>query len=127
MISLDTTPIFAAILTLLYIALSINVIRMRFKHQVGLGDLGKIEVLKAIRVHGNFGEYIPLALLLMAFYEINGGSEQYLMGFGIALVLSRLAHAFGLSKSHKTSLPRAIGTLLLFGVLITLSVLLLIQ
>ncbi|WP_226960715.1 MAPEG family protein [Thalassotalea sp. LPB0316] len=124
---IDLTAFYGAILTLLYIALAINVIRMRFKHQVGLGDLGKIEVLKAIRIHGNFAEYIPLALLLMAFYEVNGGSEQWLHGFGIALIISRVLHAIGLSKSYKTSLPRAGGTLLLFGVLITLSVTLLIS
>ncbi|GLX87046.1 hypothetical protein tloyanaT_32990 [Thalassotalea loyana] len=127
MVVIDLTAFYAAILTLVYIGLAVHVIRMRFKHKVGLGDLGKIEVLKAIRIHGNFAEYIPLALLLMAFYEVNGGDSTMLHGFGIALIVSRLAHAVGLTKSYKTSLPRAIGTLLLFGVLITLSVLLLMR
>ena len=121
MISIQITAFYAALLTLFYIALAGNVIRKRFKHQVGLGDRGNITVLKAIRVHGNFGEYIPLALLLLAMFEISGGSETSLHVYGGILIVSRILHALGLSKSHKTSPARALGTLMLYGVLIALS------
>ena len=61
--------IYAAPLAFLYIALAINVIRLRFKHRVslGAGEVPKLE--RAIRAHGNFAEYVPFALLLIGLSE----------------------------------------------------------
>ncbi len=119
---LTITGLYASILALLLISLAINIIKLRFKFQIGLGDGGEKPLIKAIRIHGNFTEYMPLALILLAIYEINGGDELYLHILGITLVAGRVFHMMGLTQSMGTSLPRQIGMLSTFAVLFTLAV-----
>ena len=121
--SLSITGFYAGLLALLFIVLSINVIRMRLKFKVGTGDGEQEPLIKAIRVHGNFIEYVPLTLILLAAFEFSGGNALWLHILGGALFVSRILHAMGLTKSLGTSLPRQIGTLTNFIVLLVLSVL----
>jgi len=120
--NITITAFYASLLALLFIALSFNVIRLRFKLKVGLGDGGEKALIKAIRIHGNFAEYIPLALILLAGYELSGADSFWIHFFGSVLFLSRILHAVGLSKSIGTSKPRALGTISLFIVLLILSI-----
>ncbi len=120
---LTITGLYASVLAIFLVFLAINIIRLRFKHRVGLGDGEQKPLIKAIRIHGNFTEYVPLALILLAIYELNSGEVLYLHLLGITLVIGRLFHAIGLTKSMGTSLPRQIGTLSTFIVLISLAVL----
>ena len=121
--NIEITALYASLLAILLVLLSFSVIRMRFKHKVGIGDGQITEVSQAIRVHGNFTEYMPLALILLASYELGGGDDMWLHVFGITLVVGRLLHATGLMKSTGTSKPRVLGTLATFIMLIALSVL----
>lgn len=59
-------PIYAALLSLLFVALSIRTLRLRRRLSVSLGDDGHSAMVRAIRAHGNFAEYVPLGLLLIA-------------------------------------------------------------
>ena len=63
------TPWYIAINGLLLLALSVNVVRFRVKHRVNLGDGGQPELRQAMRVQGNFAEYVPMALLMIAAFE----------------------------------------------------------
>ena len=109
--------LYAAVLALIYVAISIYVVRLRFRHKVGLGD-GKVYPLKRwIRIHANFAEYVPFALLLLALLESMNENPAIIHGLGIALVVGRLSHLVGLSKSHNTSPGRFLGSFLTFGVL----------
>ena len=64
------TPVYAAVLALLFLLLSAYAIVLRRRHAVALGD-GDVGALQAaIRSHANFAEYVPLALLLMFFLEL---------------------------------------------------------
>lgn len=121
--SVEITGLYTAMLAILFVGLSINVIRFRFSEKVGIGDGGSKSLAQAIRVHGNFSEYIPIALLLMAIYEINNGHSLLLHAMGLSLFAGRLFHAIGLMKTQGTSLPRVIGTLLTFSSILCLSVL----
>ena len=71
--SVSITALYAGILALIVIALAINVTVHRVKLRVPLGDGGNAEMRRMIRLHGNAAEYIPLAMLLMLIYELNGG------------------------------------------------------
>ena len=63
---------YAALLALLYLALSGLVIRQRLRHGVPIG-LGEAEgLLRASRAHGNFAEYVPFALVLILLLEQGG-------------------------------------------------------
>ncbi|MDV6317165.1 MAPEG family protein [Idiomarina sp. HP20-50] len=115
---LTITGLYAGILTLIYLALAAHIIRLRWKHRVGLGT-GEAEELKiAVRIHGNFIEYVPLALILFAMMEMQNASAGLLHGLGIALIIARLCHAAGLTRSAGVSLPRTIGVLTTFAVLL---------
>jgi uncharacterized membrane protein YecN with MAPEG domain len=59
------TPFYAAFLGLGFVTLSILTLRLRRKFKIALGDGGNKQLLRAIRVHSNFAEYVPLALILI--------------------------------------------------------------
>ncbi len=87
------TALYTALLSLLYLALSINVTRLRFKYRVslGAGEVPKLD--RAMRAHGNFIEYVPLILILMWFLELLGISTTVLHLMGGSLFFGRLSHA----------------------------------
>jgi uncharacterized membrane protein YecN with MAPEG domain len=121
-VTLKLTGLYASLLGLLYIGLSINIIRLRLSAQIGIGTSGNDVLAKRIRVHGNFSEYVPLALILLGCYEINGASAMMLHMLGGLLLLARLSHAIGLNKTIGSSTPRLIGVMSTFAVLLVLSV-----
>jgi len=67
------TPLYAALLGLMFIALSIRTIRLRRRYRVAIGDGRKALLQRAMRVNANFAEYVPLALLLIYFVELHDG------------------------------------------------------
>ncbi len=105
------TALYAAILGLLLIALAARCARLRNKTHIGIGYEGSDELGRAVRVHGNFIEYVPLALILMGLIELNGGPAALVHGLGAALVIGRLLHAWGLSGSAGVSFGRVAGSL----------------
>lgn len=111
------TPLYAALLAVLYIVLTFRVGAYRIKNDISLGDAGNTEMLQRIRAHANFAEYVPFALLLLLLTEILATNSATVHALGITLLTGRLLHAYGLSKSIMK--PRVIGqtlTLLaLFG------------
>ena len=114
---LPITSIFAAIFALMLVPLSMRVGILRFREKIWLLDGGNEELTRRMRVHGNFIEYVPLALLLLALVELGGASSGLVWGLGSALLAARLTHAIGLSLSP-TSLGRGIGANGTFAVLL---------
>ena len=106
------TLLFAALHVLLMLALAVPIARHRHAHKVGLGDGGDKLLARRIRVHGNFTEYVPLALLVLALLEACGLAAAAVWGFGGVLLLGRLLHAAGLSGSGGYSKGRFWGTAL---------------
>lgn len=125
---LATVPLYAGLLGLLLIVLSWRVVRLRHKHRVNLGDDGVADLQRAIRVHGNFVEYVPLILILLAALELTGKvSTIVLHSFGAALVIGRILHAQGLAASAGVSFGRQAGTALTWVTLLGVSLYLLIS
>lgn len=110
------TPLYAGLLTLLFMLLSYRVIRFRQKG-IPLGDGGDPRMLRVIRGHGNFAEYVPLALLMMAILELGRHSSYVLHAIGIALILSRVLHGYALSYTPKFRFGRIWGAALTFVIL----------
>lgn len=123
----NVTPLYAACLGLLYIGLSLNVVRLRWKFQTGIGSGGHSSLSRAIRVHGNCGEYAPLGIILMALVEVIGASDMTLHIIGACLLIGRILHATGLLKSAGSSAPRILGMVLTFSSIIASSIFLLIK
>jgi uncharacterized protein len=112
------TALYAGLLGLLMLILAFRVVAVRRATAIGLGDGGNALLLSRIRIHGNAAEYVPLALLLMLVFEINGGSARWLHALGIALVVGRLAHAQGLEQSNGVSPGRLVGNVLTWSVIL---------
>lgn len=111
------TAIYAAVLALFYIGLSYWVIRQRWACRVGLGHREQPKLLRAIRIHGNFQEYVPFCLVLMMLLEVQIAETTWIHGLGMALVIARAFHLWGLFRSSRVSVGRIIGTCLTFLVL----------
>ncbi|RTE87626.1 MULTISPECIES: MAPEG family protein [Gammaproteobacteria] len=115
---LPVTSLYAGLLALLLIVLSVRIIRERWIHRVGIGT-GEAKSLEiAVRVHGNFVEFVPFCLILLALMELAGASPQLLHGLGGLLFVARISHAIGLTKSAGTSIYRTIGVAGTFAVLL---------
>jgi uncharacterized protein len=116
------TPLYAGLLTLLFVLLSLRVVQFRQKG-ISLGDGGDPRMLRVIRGHANFAEYVPLALLMMAILELSRYSFYLLHAIGIALILSRILHGYALSFTPKFRFGRVWGAALTFAILVVEAVL----
>ncbi|KFN51096.1 MAPEG family protein [Arenimonas composti] len=115
------TLFYAALCTLLVIALALRVIVARLRLRIGIGDGGNPVLQKRIRVHANAIEYLPLALLLLGGMELNGYEDAVIHVFGCTLFISRLLHAWGLSRSSAASPGRFLGTALTLLLMVAMS------
>ena len=66
------SALYAVLSALLLMKFSFDVVRLRMQYRVAYGDGGFSELQSAIRIHGNAVEYIPIAIVLMLFMEMNG-------------------------------------------------------
>jgi uncharacterized protein len=116
------TGLYAGLLAILIVLLVIPIIKNRRGLKVGLGDGGHRTMQQAVRAHGNAVEYIPIFLLLLFLFELNGGSKMFLHIAGATFLLARIFHAIGLHQSAGTSIGRVIGTLGSLLIVIALAV-----
>ena len=103
------TALYAALLVVVFVALGVLVGRQRRRAQVSILHGDDMELATAIRRHGNFVEYVPFALVLMALIEANGGGALFLHVVGVLLLACRIAHPIGLRHEKAVTPLRAIG------------------
>ena len=94
-------PVYAAVLAFIYIVLSARVIQARRSAKVAIGTRGDVQLERKMRVHANFAEYVPLALLLATFVEMQGRPAWFIHLLCLALVAGRVIHAYGVSQMHE--------------------------
>lgn len=121
MSSAPITAFYAGLLALWFLFLSFRVVAIRRSARVGIGTGDNKDLARRVRVHGNFAEYVPLALLLMLLLEANTALVWLLHGTGLALFIGRLAHFLGLGRSAGDSWGRVIGTALTWAALLVLA------
>ncbi len=124
--AVPVTALWASLIALWILGLMLRVVILRNTRRVGLGDGGDKDLLKAIRIHGNAIETMPIALVLMLAYELGGGLPWLLHVCGTTLLASRALHASGIRRTSGASLGRVLGSTLWAIVVITLAVLLII-
>ena len=112
------TSFYAGLLAFVFVSLSFRIILMRRKFKVGIGHGEQKELHRAIRVHGNFSEYVPLALFLMLLLELNQTESWLMHVLGLSLLVGRMFHAMGLGKSAGTSFPRFVGGVLTYSMML---------
>lgn len=64
---------------------------------------------RKIRAHGNFVEYVPLALLFIVALELMRSPNWLLWLLAVTLTLARIIYAWGVITTYGPSIGRAIG------------------
>jgi uncharacterized membrane protein YecN with MAPEG domain len=90
------TTLYALPLIAIWMTLFMRVSGARSTLNCSFGDAGDMTLLRKVRQHGNFIEWVPLTLLLMVLAEAQGTDALWLYGAGTLLLIGRIAHPFGL-------------------------------
>lgn len=116
-------PAYAAVFALLYVVLSLRVSMVRRSVNVSIGTGDDPRLIRAIRAHANFAEYVPLALILLGFLEMQRSSAPTLHTLCLLLLAGRVAHAVGISREPDLLPARALGMVATYLVLIVAAIL----
>jgi uncharacterized membrane protein YecN with MAPEG domain len=109
------TAFYASLLAFLFLLLAFRVISQRREARVEIGAGESPELFRRSRVHANFAEYVPLALLLLALAESLKAPGVFLHLLCVALVAGRVLHAYGLSQTPHILRLRVLGMWLTLG------------
>ena len=126
---LPITTLYAVLLVPLYVILTLRVVVYRRTQKVAYGDKDYATAKAMIWAHGNFAEYAPFTLLLMALAEVNGIGTLWLHIGGLLLLVGRWMHGLGMAFRPKAFRWRIWGMYLTFfamilaGILSALSIL----
>lgn len=118
-------PPYAALLALLFVYLSVRTIGTRRRLQIAIGDQDHPEMKRAMRVHANFAEYVPLGLVLLSLVEARAPAAWLMHGLCLCLLLGRALHAYGVSQKKERFQFRVAGMMLTFACLVGASLFLL--
>ncbi|MGR3493866.1 MAPEG family protein [Citreimonas sp.] len=111
------TALYAGLLALIYVFLSMRVINTRKSARVSFGDGGNAELNRRIRIHGNFAEYAPMGIILLGLSELHGAPAVAVHVLGLALLAGRVLHAVALTPETPKMGMRVTGMMLTFGML----------
>ena len=112
------TMFYAGCLALVFVVLSARAIQRRGQTGVNLGDGDNEAMIRIMRGHANFAEYVPLALILIAALELQGLAALWIHGLGGTLLVARILHAYAFGFSEYFPNGRVGGTAMTLGVLI---------
>lgn len=101
---LPITLTIAAAAAVLHIWLAGRVSAVRNSQKVSIGDGGNDALIRRMRAHANYGENLPVVLILLALLELAGGDPRILWGAAILFVIARILHAFGMDQRHPSKL-----------------------
>lgn len=101
--------LYAGLMALLYITLSVRTLRMRRRLRIAIGDAGNETMTRAIRAHSNCAEYVPLSLLMLYFVEAAGTPALFVHALGLCVLIGRICHAFGVSQVKENYAFRTAG------------------
>ena len=114
--------LYAGIIGLLLLVLAARVSYLRRSLKIGIGDGGDRVMLRAIRAHGNAVEWAIPGILLLLIAELTRAPAIIVHLCGLAIVVGRVLHAFGLSRSTGISFGRFTGSGLSWAAVAVLSV-----
>jgi len=115
MSSLPVTSTIAACLAIIMFPLTFQVSLRRISAgNVVFGDAGEDVLRRRIRAFGNFVEYAPMCLVLLALVEMGGGSQILLWTVGGLLLLGRIVHALGMLYANNAA-PRGAAMIMTYA------------
>jgi len=94
---LAVTGLYTGILAVMMFVLAYMTSARRREAKISLGS-GDDEIMeRRSRAFGNFIEFVPMLILLMAVFEIQGYPTVYVHSLGIVTLAGRLFHALGMT------------------------------
>lgn len=100
------TSLYAAILAIMFIILSVMVIKQRRKYKIAIGDKAAEGLQRFNRAHGNFVEYTPFFLIMLAMAEFNNLNLYAVHLIAIIFIIGRISHAYGLTVAENVGNDR---------------------
>lgn len=122
--ALTVVPLYAAALSVLFVLLSLRVIRMRQARRIALGVAGDADLERRVRVQANFVEYVPFTLVLLTMAELRGAPPFLLHALCLCLLAARVSHAWGVSHIPENFRYRIAGMAGTFTVIVGTALLL---
>jgi hypothetical protein len=110
--SAHAAALWAGLHLILLLVLSVRVVQLRRHHGVALGDADIAQLTQAVRAFGNATEYIPAGLIAIVVLAMVSPQPIVVHAVGLTLLVGRVVHAIGLSRTGSASLPRAAGVLI---------------
>lgn len=111
---LTITALYTSILALIMLFLAYKTSARRTEAKINLGT-GNDDIMEMrSRAFGNFIEFVPMFILLMALIEIQGYGTIYVHILGITTVIGRILHALGMTKSISIINGRFVGAILTY-------------
>jgi hypothetical protein len=107
--SFPVTTLYALPLIPIFLVLFLRVSGKRTELKASIGHANDADLHERIRHHGNFVEWVPFVLILLALAEANGGNSIALHCAGGFLVLGRILHPFGLRADNPAHVLRIAG------------------
>ena len=119
-IPLPITLTMAAGAALINLWLAIRVGQARRGSGISVGAGENPLLLARMRAHANFGENTPFVLILLGLIELAAGSRGWLWVVGLAYLIGRILHPFGMEDSARLGW-RKTGFAITFAVLLILA------
>lgn len=120
------SSIYLAAYTLIFMALTIIVIKHRRSKQISIFWENDKELAYKMRAHGNFAEYTPFAVILLYVLEFTGSTNLAIHAYGLTFLIARLLHAYSFIfiesiQEKPNRIFRATGIVLTIMVLLSAS------
>jgi uncharacterized membrane protein YecN with MAPEG domain len=119
--TLAITPLYAGLIGVLFVILSLRVSKRRISAKVTSGDGDDKALFKRIRVQANCAEYAPIGLLLLAMAELQGAPVWVVHLLGLMLLAGRIMHAVGFGSTPQIVPLRRIGMMITYLMLLLAS------
>jgi uncharacterized membrane protein YecN with MAPEG domain len=121
-VKMTISALYTSILGIIFVFLSIRTLRLRRRLKIAIGDGGNEQMLRAMRVHSNFAEYVPIALIALLMVESSGAPKLLVHFLGGVLLMGRISHAYGVSNLRENFFYRVAGMSLTFISIVSSSI-----
>lgn len=119
----------ASLLSILFITLSLMVISRRRETKIGFKDGQDAVLLRRVRAHANFVEYVPLTFILMGLSLLLQISPHVFAVVALVFLIGRFVHAIGIlgDNVNRQVKGRILGMLLTLFPMLYLAIFLLVK
>ena len=115
---LESFCLYLAITLLLQVWLTMRIALYRRAHRISLGDGDDSVLRKRIRIHGNFTEIMPIALIGLLGLSLLQIPIIWIHVFGAGFIVTRLLHMHGMVQRGAIGPARPLGVMLTMALLI---------